>query len=87
VKQEENTRNYEEAIRAAIEEGRRLAQAKKIRSYMEQAKLYLSEARFEEALSEITRVFRLEPDNAGARELEQTVYTARAEHQRRREES
>jgi hypothetical protein len=85
-KNEEDARKYEEAVRVAIEEGRRQAQAKKINSYIEQAKQYLAGARFEEALSEVSRVFRLEPDNAAAREIEQTIYAARSEHQRRREE-
>lgn len=85
-KNEEDARKYEEAVRTAIEDGRRQAQAKKIRSYVDQAKQYLAGARFEEAMSEVSRVFRLEPDNAAARELEQTIYAARLEHQRRRDE-
>jgi hypothetical protein len=85
-KNEEDARKYEEAVRLAIEDGRRQAQAKKINSYIEQAKQYLAGARFEEALSEVSRAFRLEPDNTAARDFEQTIYAARSEHQRRREE-
>ena len=86
-RQEEETRQYEEAVRQAIEEGRRLAQAKKIRAYLERGKEFVGLAQFEEALKEVTKVFRLDPSNVEAREFEQTVYAARDEFARREEEA
>jgi hypothetical protein len=86
LRDEEQARSYEDAVRAAIEEGRRTAKDKKIRSYVDQARARLAETRFDEALGELTRVFRLDPGNAEARELEQTVYAARGDRQRQKGE-
>jgi DNA-binding SARP family transcriptional activator len=83
AKEEEETRKYEEAVRQAIEEGRRLAQSKKVRTYLDLAKEMVTQAQFDDALNEITKIFRIDPTNADARAFEQTIYSAREEHLRR----
>jgi tetratricopeptide (TPR) repeat protein len=60
---------------------------KKTRSYLDRAKELVTQALFDEALKEVTKVFRIDPTNADARAFEQTVYTARDEHQRREAEA
>jgi len=86
-REEEERAKYEEAVRQAIEEGRRLAQEKKIRAHLDRAKEFVAEAQFDEALKEITKIFRLDPSNEAARDFEQSIYGAREEHQRRQEEA
>jgi tetratricopeptide (TPR) repeat protein len=80
---EEATR-YDDAIRQAIEEGRREAQKKKTQAHLDAAKTLLARAEFEEALHEITKALRVDPSNSAARDLELTVYAARNEHQKRK---
>ena len=86
-KEEEETRKYEDAVRHAIEEGRRLAQQKKIAGYLSKSQEYVTAAKFEDALKEVTKIFRLDPMNMEAREFENTIYAAREEHLRREQEA
>ena len=78
---------YEDAVRQAIEEGQRVAKTKKLRDYLDQAAKALSEEKFDDALREITRALHLDPSDAEALDLEQTVYTVRDETVRRREQA
>ncbi len=82
----EETRRYEEAVRQAIDEGRRVAQAKTVRGYLDQAAIALENQRFDEALQDITRALRLEPSNPEGQELEKRVYAVRDETSRQKEQ-
>jgi tetratricopeptide (TPR) repeat protein len=69
-----------------MEEGRQLAQQKKIRSYLGKGRECVARNRFEDALKEVTRVFLLNASHQEARSLEQAIYTARDEYARRQAE-
>ena len=74
---DDETRKYEEAVRLAIEEGRRIAQGKKIRDYLDRGVEAIVQARYDDALVEISRALRLEPKNQEALKLEQRAYRER----------
>lgn len=76
---------YEEAVREAIEEGRRVAQLKKVSDFLNAARTLLKEHQFSDALMEVTKALRVDPDGKEALVLEQKIYAERDEDVRRQE--
>ncbi len=75
--QEELTKNHEEAVKQAIAEGRKLAQQKKLRAYVDAAKEHIAEERFEDAMKEITKIYLVNPDDESAKVLEKRIHDGR----------
>jgi tetratricopeptide (TPR) repeat protein len=78
---------YEEAVRNAIEEGRRLAQQKKIRSYLDKGQKFVDRGMFEDALKQVTKAFLLDPSHEEAHAFEQFTYTSREKYLQKKEAS
>ncbi|HEX9006280.1 MAG TPA: hypothetical protein VF889_03220, partial [Bacteroidota bacterium] len=73
----EEAEQYEVAVREAIVKGRRGAQEKKLRGYLESANRLMEQEQFDEALREVARALRLNPDHAPAQDLERRIYAMR----------
>jgi hypothetical protein len=84
-RKQEEAHKYEDAVRQAIEEGRRKAHTRKIASHLEQARAFLTKSQFVKARAEVTRIFSIDASNAEALTLEQAIAGAEVEHERLRE--
>ena len=81
-RKQEEARKYEDAVRQAIEEGRRKAHTRKIASHLEQGRVFLTKSQFAQAREEVTRIFSIDATNADAQSLEQAIAGAQVEHER-----
>ena len=78
---------YEDAVKRAIEEGRHLAQGKKLKMYTEKARDLVVRGEFELALKEVTKALLLNPEHDEARSIERAIYAARQDRIRRDEQA
>ena len=86
-RESEATAKYEEDVRRAIDEGRRLAQGKKLKTYTEKARGLVMRGEFDLALKELTKAFLLDPDYEEARSIERAIYASRQDRMRKEEEA